>query len=311
MLDQYPRTLLIDAIALFALDNSARRLSRNTRQRYQWELARFAKWCEGESVAYLHELHATHLRTYAVHLNTLTTRKGKPLASATVHGWLRTLRRFLNFCVEEDLLEKSPFRNVKMPRLEKKALAALTPEEVQSVLHACESPRDKAIVAFIVDTGVRAEELCKLNISSMDFQSGAVLVEGKGQKQRIVFAGAIARKMVKRYLMERRRAPPDAPLFASLKATPGLRTASLGARLKPNSLVLLMRRLRERTGIAYLTAHGLRRTFAITCLRNGMDIFTLKELMGHADLTVLHRYLALARADLQRSHERHGPMDNL
>jgi site-specific recombinase XerD len=73
----------------------------------------------------------------------------------------------------------------------------------------------------------------------------------------------------------------------------------------------LFKRLRKASGIKDCTAHTCRRTFALNCLRNGMDIFILVKLMGHSDLTILRQYLALVKDDLQKSHGEHGVIDNM
>ena len=72
-----------------------------------------------------------------------------------------------------------------------------------------------------------------------------------------------------------------------------------------------MERLRRRSGVAACKCHTFRRTFAITCLRNGMNIYVLARLMGHVDITVLRHYLALVQEDLQEAHVRFGAVDHL
>ncbi|NLF02023.1 MAG: site-specific integrase, partial [Anaerolineales bacterium] len=59
------------------------------------------------------------------------------------------------------------------------------------------------------------------------------------------------------------------------------------------------------------TLHSFRRAFALACLRNGIDVYSLQRLMGHADLSVLRRYLAQTEADLQQAHAQGGPVDRL
>jgi site-specific recombinase XerD len=190
-----------------------------------------------------------------------------------------------------------------MPHVERKVLHALTAHEVGRVLRVCNNPRDKALIGFLLDTGVRAAEACSLNVGDVETRSGAVTVtQGKGQKGRIVYLGAAGRKTLRRYLMQRGNPPPTAALFVALRG---------GTRLTVNAIVQLMRRMRGRAGVPHLTAHALRRTFAIQCLRSGMDIHTLRMLMGHTDIDVLRRYLDFAQADLQAAHARHSPLDSL
>jgi site-specific recombinase XerD len=63
--------------------------------------------------------------------------------------------------------------------------------------------------------------------------------------------------------------------------------------------------------VAGCQAHNLRRTFAIECLRNGMNVFILAKLMGHSDISVLRPYLALVEHDLQAAHAKASPVDKL
>lgn len=300
--DRKPRLLLSEAAQLFELDNAARRLTPNTRTFYDWGMRRFAAWCEGRELAYLDEVTPHVLRLYLVHLQERRTPTGKPFSSTYVHNLIRVLRRFFSYCVEDELLELTPFRTVRMPRVEKKVLKALTPEEVDAVLRVCKNRRDRALVYFLLDSGVRAAELCGLTVGDVDQNTGSVLVRfGKGQKQRMVYVGVKTRKALRLYLIDRGRPPPSAPLFLSLRREP----------MTGNALMLFFRRIQGRSGVRHVTAHALRRTYAITCLRNGMDIHSLRLLMGHADLDMLKQYLDFTEHDLSAAHARYGPLDGL
>jgi site-specific recombinase XerD len=151
----------------------------------------------------------------------------------------------------------------------------------------------------LVDAGVRAAELCALDFRDLDPASGALVVRnGKGQKGRYVRIGAAAQKMVRAYLLTRRGLSALDPLFVG----------RAGARMTPNTLVQLMRRLKVRSGVQELGCHALRRTFALTALRAGMDLHTLRALMGHSNLEILKQYLDLGREDLEAAHERFSPL---
>jgi integrase/recombinase XerD len=82
-------------------------------------------------------------------------------------------------------------------------------------------------------------------------------------------------------------------------------------RMTLSGMVQLMERIRNRSGVEGCKCHNFRRTFAITCLRNGMNIYVLAKLMGHADIAVLRRYLALVESDLEEAHARFGAVDSL
>ena len=82
-----------------------------------------------------------------------------------------------------------------------------------------------------------------------------------------------------------------------------------GERLTQNGLLQILHRLGERAGVEHCHPHTFRRTFAKLSLKAGMDVYTLAELMGHADLTLLQQYLALDEDDLLAAHRAHSPVD--
>lgn len=162
------RFRVADAFEMFLLDCEASRFTAHTLRFYRGRLSLFVAWCAEQDDPDLTDLTANHLRRYLVEL----TRR--ELSSAYVHSHARALRTFLNYCVRDGLLESSPFARVQMPRLEKKILPALTSAEVKRIIAACETDRDRAIVLFLLDSGVRASELCALDVTDVDLSTGAV-----------------------------------------------------------------------------------------------------------------------------------------
>ena len=288
---------LSDALDLFLLDCEARRLTVATRDFYRLKLSLFVRWCGDQGITTLQQLTAHDLRRYLVSLSR------RELSSQYQNNLARAIRAFLNYCVRDELLAVSPFNKVQMPRLEKKILAALSSGDIQAILRSCSSERDKAMCLFLLDSGVRVSELVALNVADVDLTTGVVLVQlGKGQKGRTTYIGARTRKQVRRYFAERGKMQPHEPVFVSERHK---------GRLRVDSVVQMMGRLQEKSGVAQCTCHTFRRTFAITCLRNGMNIYVLARLMGHADITILRQYLPLLEGDLQEAHARFGAVDNL
>jgi len=291
------RILLSDAVDLFYLDIKSRRFTKDTQRFYRERLSLFLPWCKTNGIEVLQDLTHIHIRRYLVSL------QERGLSSAYQHNNARALRAFLNYCVRDELIAKTPFAKVEMPKLAKKILPALTADEVQHILDSCKNERDEALILFLLDSGVRASELVALNVGDVDIATGSVVVhQGKGQKDRVTYIGVKTRKQLKRYLIERGGLANGEPLFSSEMGT---------GRLTYFGVAQLMKRLRAASGIKLCNAHTFRRTFAINCLRNGMDIFILAKLMGHADLTVLRQYLAIVKDDLQHAHGEHGVVDNL
>lgn len=290
--------LSLDAVfELFLLDCEARGFTKHTLRFYRERLSLFIQWCKGQGVGHLYSLNGNHIRQFFVYL------QRKNLSSAYIHSFARAIKTFCNYCVRDNLVETSPFSKVQMPKLAKRILPALAKDEINRILDKCETERDLAIILFLLDSGVRATELAELNVGDVSMKTGAVAVnEGKGQKDRTTYVGAKTRKQLRRYLLERGNPDKMEPLFVSERG---------GNRLTYNGLSQILQRLRKSSGVKECHAHSFRRTFAINCLRNGMDVFVLARLMGHADLTVLKQYLDLVKDDLEKAHDKHGPVDNM
>jgi site-specific recombinase XerD len=187
-----------------------------------------------------------------------------------------------------------------MPKLEKKRLPVLTAEELQQVVSAC-NVRDKALVLFLSDSGLRREEAIKLNWGSVDIQTGRVMVKhGKGGKDRTAAIGATTRRALLKYRRTLKDVSDSAPLFQTQN----------GLRLGYDGFVQIFHRLTEKTGI-YISPHALRRTWTILCLRAGMDALHLQHLGGWEDLTMVDHYAQMEDEDLLKAHKAHSPIDNL
>jgi site-specific recombinase XerD len=172
--------------------------------------------------------------------------------------------------------------------------------------HTVTGARNYALVLTLLDTGLRAAELCGLRVGDVNMRTGLTSVMGKGQKQRTVRVGSKARAAILRMLGFRQRARNGDPLWLGYH----LDGQGCGA-LSKHGLQTMLRRLGARAEVMPCGAHRFRRTFALWCLRDGMDLHSLRMLMGHNSLAVLQRYLALAGEDLERAHIAHSPVDRL
>lgn len=285
---------LVDAKELFLLDCQSRRLTRSTLSFYRNRLGTFIAWCTAHQIDNLTEIDTHTIKRFLIDYQ-------EGYSDSYQHGLARAIKAWLRYCVRDELLTTAP--KVVMPKLEKRILKALTQDEVRKILAAAKSARDKAIVLTLLDTGVRASELCALTVGDLDFDTGTLSIQlGKGQKGRIAPIGTRARKAIRRYLAERPQAKRTEPLFASQRT---------GKHLRLDGIVQVMDRLQKASGVDNCTCHTFRRTFAITCLRNGMEGHVLARIMGHSDLSVLRQYLDFISSDLIEAHEKASPADNL
>ncbi len=290
---------LHDDIEDFILDRRARNLSPATVRFYMDRLSRFVEYLESEGITTTAAITPAVLRAYLLELSETCNAGG-------VAANFRAVRAFLRWWAQEHDFPRSAITKVQPPRARSEPLPPVSTEHFTALLEACRvrshsNDRDRALFMFLLDTGVRASELTSLSVGDLDMREGSVLVRhGKGDRQRTVFVGVKTLRELRRYL-RRRRPDPDDPIFATVD----------GRRLNRYGLRQILRRRSSRAGIPRPALHSFRRAFAINSLRNGMDVFSLQKLMGHADLTVLRRYLAQTREDLQSAHERAGPVDKL
>jgi integrase len=188
--------------------------------------------------------------------------------------------------------------NVKMPRVEQKKMRVLSPEELNQILKVCKKPREKALILFLVDSGMRRSEARSLNWIDVDIPSGVVNIRrSKSKKARSVFIGVKTRRALLRY---RRTVSHEdnAPVFQTQS----------GTRFKHSGFRQVIRRISEKADIPF-SAHDLRRTFATLSLRAGMNVLHLQSLLGHSSLEMTRRYVSMVREDLGESHKEHGPID--
>lgn len=249
----------------------------------------------------------------------------RPLAPKTLRNFYITFASFFTWASKE-LGVDNPVKEIPAPRFQRNPVNPFTQEELQRMLKAClyareaapsnrrrfvmrrhTANRDEAIILTLVDSGLRASELCSLKIEDFDPKRGALVikhgVEGgaKGGKGRTVYLGKTARSAVWRYLAGREDGEePGAPLFVVFRSRPFTRS----------SLEHLIKRIGDRAGVKNAYPHKFRHTFAIMYLRSGGDVFTLQILLGHGSLDMVRYYAQIAQVDVEQAHNRASPADH-
>ncbi len=288
----------------FITDCQARRLSLHTIQRYQEELTALREWLESAGVKATLDIRPEHLRCYLIHL---AEEHGRNAGGQ--HIAFRVMRTFLKWHEREyEHWGQNPISKVRAPRLSKEPLPPVSLEHVQVMLATCKTRgfkdmRDKALIMMLLDTGARAAELLALNVDDVNLSTGATFIRcGKGSKSRVVYVGAKTRREIARYIRLHRH---------DLKQQPALWVGVRWERLTYAGLWRILERRAVLAGVPVPAPHSFRRAFAILSLRGGMDMESLRRLMGHSDLSIISRYLRQDQDDLRNAHAKTGPVDNL
>ena len=233
-------------------------------------------------------------------------------STGTVNHYARVAKSFFNWAFDEEYIEKSPTLRMKLPRPNYKAVEPYTDAEIQAMLNVCDHDieyayrrlgiRNKAIISIFIDTGLRLSELSGMKLSDIDPHLQQIRVMGKGAKLRVVPLNGEARKALKQYLTQARQPGGDE-----------VWKTDDGQAMSFHSIKIMIARLKKRAGIASGGGpHRFRHYFATRCLENGMNINSLRLLMGHATLCMVLRYAKFV--DVQNALDEHqgfSPLDRL
>jgi integrase/recombinase XerD len=247
-----------------------------------------------------------------------------PLTPRSVENAWTAMRSFFNWATNTELVKNRPDKNIQRPKYKPAEVHPFTTADVEALLKACKysrvvergnqrrfqykrrsAKRDTAIIALLLDTGVRVSEATRIRIRDINFENGEVFIRpyGTGQKttSRTVVLGKRGRAEVYKYVAERNNAQPEEPLFLTIAGHP----------MDRNSIRLVLNELGKRASILGVHPHRFRHTFAIMYLRNGGNVFTLKNLLGHSTLRMAEHYLEIANSDVIQAHRLASPFDNL
>jgi integrase/recombinase XerD len=225
----------------------------------------------------------------------------RTLNTTTVNIYARALRTYVRWMTREGYLWEDTMKDIKTPKVPRKFPNVLPDDDLKRLLAVAKSePRDNAILLFLLDTGVRAGELCGLSLEDISLGTSTARVLGKGGKERTVFYSKITAKALAKWLSFRPPVLHDDPVFTSQKRK---------ERLTPHGLIQVVQRLARKASIERrVTPHTLRHTFATLYIRNGGDSHTLQHLLGHSTLAMAQRYVDLVGRDLSEAHSRYSPV---
>ena len=271
--------------------------SQKTRENYERYLKRFFGWSKVSSPETItNEI----VRNYRLHLNRVTP----PLKKITQAYHLIALRNFLKYLAKRDVKTLTADK-IELGKAGDRQIDFLENEEVERLLgsadgNSVKSLRDRAILEILFSTGLRVSELCALNRNSINIKRGEFSVRGKGDKIRVVFLSESAQKAVANYLDKRKDV--DESLFSRAVSDKRLAT-SKNLRLTPRSIQRMVKHYAAKAGIAKnIHPHTLRHSFATDLLRNGADLRSVQELLGHANVTTTQIYTHITNTGLKEVH---------
>ncbi|RLC69829.1 MAG: integrase [Chloroflexi bacterium] len=298
---------LEEAVEEFLLSCCADGLSPRTVEWHHSHLKRLVSYLDKDVAAI-----STHdIRDFVAHLRNRSRRYiGHPthppieggLSIATIHGCIRSLKRFFNWLEKEGIIPANPAARLRLPKLPDRVPKGISPSDFRKLLACCngnkvQELRDRAIVLFLADTGCRAGEVCSLKVEDLNLDEGIALVRGKGRKERMVAMSQTTCEALKAYLEVRPKGKGE-QVFIGQRGP-----------LTVSGLSQVMRRLKKKAGVSgCCNPHSFRHGFAREWLMSGGDMASLSDLLGHADIETTKVYSVFRMMELKAKHNQHSPV---
>ena len=259
---------------------------------HEVSLNRFLKWAESEDISQdIDDLSINDVRAYLIFL------QESSLSAMSVVTYTRSLRAWLRWLYEEELISTNLVAKIKAPKVQLLQKSPYTDQELRRLFNACKTQRDKTLVALLIDCGLRANELCQLTKEDVDLDQRLLSVMGKGSRPRSVAFSTKAATLLRKHILK-----SDSQHIAC---------SLTGESLTPGGLHALIERLGRDANVSGVTVHRFRHTFAINYLRGGGDPLTLQRQLGHSTLTMTNHYVNMASTDIQRVHAKASPLNAL
>lgn len=287
----------------FLLSLSAERdLSPHTVAAYRGDLEQFLEWARRRRSTGVGSIDRRAVRHYIAWL----AQRG--YSRRSVARKTSSLKAFLRWALTHDLIAVDPATDIAAPKLDRPLPTVLKAADAG---HLVELPpdddpagvRDRAILELLYGSGLRVSELCGLDLGEVDLRAGALVVTGKGRKQRRVPMTDPARSATQKYLREAR----TALLGDKGHAEPALFLNSRGNRMGPRSVRAIVNRYSRSDGLGAVGPHALRHSFATHLLDGGADLRSVQELLGHENLATTQIYTHVSMERLKAVYEQSHP----
>lgn len=257
-------------------------------------MERLLEYLETENIRKVNE---TGIREY------LSVESKKRVWSPKTYGtYLQSLRTYFKWCVNRGFVKKNPTDKIEKPKLPHRLPRCLTKSEVQIIfeyaiqynwLFKFERTRNLAILHTFLYTGMRLNELLHLRIIDINIESQEIYIhKGKGGKNRIVPIHPQLSSVLRGYIHERNNRGKESKWFFT-----GIHSDK---RLYEKNVLEICRKISIKAGIKF-TPHMLRHTFARLVCDADMNLFKLKEILGHSNVSTTQIYLSVSREGIKKS----------
>ncbi len=293
-------TVVSRAVADFLRHLRERNASLHTIKAYTGDLAEFSAYCGARDWNAIDHI---AIRGF------LSCLYEKGLSKTSVARSLAAVRSLYRWLAQEGVVEQNPARLVATPKLPKKLPRVPTIEEMNSVLDgqmpetAAFPERDRLMLELLYGCGIRNSELTGINLDDIRLSAEAMLIRGKGKKERYVPFGEQAKQALAAYLPARKIILEEAH-----RSTPALLVNRRGGRLTTRSVGRIIKAIAVAKGLSPdVHPHTLRHAFGTHMLEEGADLRAIQELLGHERLATTQRYTQLSMKHVLQVYDQTHP----
>ena len=229
------------------------------------------------------------LRKYLVEYQSINN-----CGKVTIDNIRRSLSTFFSWLEEEDYIVKSPMKRIHKVKTTIVVKETIPDEKVEILRDNCNNVRDRAMIDFLLSTGIRVGELVRLNIDDIDFSERECVVYGKGDKERKAYFDAKTKIHLMNYIESR---TDNNALFVSLNKPHN--------RLTESGVELRLREMGKKVGVEKVHPHKFRRTMATRAIEKGMPIEQVQKILGHEQIDTTLRYAMVNQNNVKLSHRKY------
>ncbi len=291
--------ILVDSFLSY--QSAVKGLSNNTVESYRRDVLKFINYVEKSNISGIEGVKYDNILEY------LTTLQKEGISIRSVARNLVSLKQFFKFLLLEKILVEDPSLSIKTPKLKRSIPNFLSLEDVEKILSApdpstYEGIRDRAMLETLYACGIRASELVKLELNSVNFDLGYLIVYGKGSKERLVPTGEKARSALKDFLALSR------PNILKARSSRYLFVTRRGEGMTRQGFWKILKNYATKCGInRKISPHTIRHSFATHLLERGADLRTIQIMLGHSDISTTQIYTHIAKERLKEIHRKHHP----
>ena len=243
-----------------------------------------------------------NLRSYLAHL------KKNNYQSTSINRKIACLKSFFKFLHSHQFIALNPTTGLFSLKIEKKMPVTFNYDQIKEAMSLIDTntvigERDQTIFELFYGTGIRLSELANLNLKNIDFVNGLIRVSGKGNKERLVPMGEMAKQALKKYLDKRNEL-----LKKKIKKDSGaLFLNKYGKRLSTRGIQKRVARYLRVLSSTGAFPHSLRHSFATHLLDEGADLIAVKELLGHSSPSTTQIYTHVSAERLKKIYKQAHP----